>query len=65
MRNVWMPDHSRRVYSAALMKEALVQLGVYSCGLVRPPCANVNEAERKRIRTGLVQAGLLMAEAAE
>jgi 4-hydroxy-tetrahydrodipicolinate synthase len=65
MRNVWMPDHSRRVYSAALMKEALVQLGVYSSGLVRPPCANVNEAERKRIRTGLVQAGLLMAEAAE
>ena len=57
--HVWSERVPRRVTYSASTKEALVQLGVFSSGLVKPPEVNVNDKERQEIRLGLTKAGLL------
>ena len=44
------------------MKEALVMLGRLSRANVRPPLVKITDVERARIRTALVEAGLLGAD---
>lgn len=41
------------------MKEALVMLGKLPCAAVRPPLVKLDDAELSRIRSALVQSGLL------
>ena len=57
--HVWSERVPRRVTYSASTKEALVQLGVFSSGLVKAPELNVNDKERQEIRLGLTKAGLL------
>jgi 4-hydroxy-tetrahydrodipicolinate synthase len=48
----WADMHNR-------MKEALVLLGRLPCAVVRPPLVKLGRAEIDRIRTALIEAGLL------
>jgi 4-hydroxy-tetrahydrodipicolinate synthase len=48
----WVDMHNR-------MKEALVLLGKLPRAVVRPPLVKIDRAEIERIRTALVEAGLL------
>jgi 4-hydroxy-tetrahydrodipicolinate synthase len=51
----WADMHNR-------MKEALVLLGRLPCAVVRPPLVKLGRAEIDRIRTALIEAGLLDAK---
>ena len=59
IRNVWSERIPRRVTYSASTKEALVQLGIFSSSLVKPPEVNVDDKDRQEIRRGLVMSGLL------
>jgi len=48
----WVDMHNR-------MKEALVMLGRLPRAVVRPPLVKISEAERERVRSALIAAGLL------